>query len=249
MGVQSELKDTPSMSIGSVEMTVVEMAQGYATFARHGQKVEPYAAVEARNGRGDLIYRRDRDGPPPKQIVSRQVAEDMNFLLSKVPEEGTGKRAALPGIRTAGKTGTTDSYRNAWYVGYSGNFVAAVWLGNDDYSPTANMTGGTLPAMTWHEIMSYAHQGVEIKPIPGLAPLDKPAQSPTPVAQARPGGFEILNPAPASRLTRRGADALAALEEQLKATPARRADAIQELTPVGGGSVQVVRSGTAPTQR
>ncbi|MGL4241014.1 MAG: transglycosylase domain-containing protein [Beijerinckiaceae bacterium] len=248
MGVQSPLTDTPSMSIGSVEMTVVEMAQGYATFARHGLKVEPYAAVEARNGRGDVIYRRERDGPPLKQIVPKQVAEDMNFLLSKVPEEGTGRRAALPGIRTAGKTGTTDSYRNAWYVGYSGNFVAAVWFGNDDYSPTSNMTGGSLPAMTWHEIMSYAHQGVEMKSVPGLAPLDKPAQPSTPVAQNRPAGFEILNPAPASRLTRRGADALTALDEQLKAQPSRRADGVQELMPSTASGVQVVRSGVT-TQR
>jgi penicillin-binding protein 1A len=243
MGVQSELKDTPSMSIGSVEMTVVEMAQGYATFARHGLKVEPYAAVEARNSRGEVIYRRDRDGPLPNQLLSRQVAEDMNFLLSKVPEEGTGRRAALPGIRTAGKTGTTDSYRNAWYVGYSGNFVAAVWFGNDDYSPTSNMTGGSLPAMTWHEIMSYAHQGVEIRPIPGLPPLDKPQAAPPAVAQGRPGGFEILNPAPASRLTRRGADALSAIDAQLKSAPPRRAE-----TP-GTGEVQVVRSGVASTTR
>jgi penicillin-binding protein 1A len=249
MGVQSELKDTPSMSIGSVEMTVVEMAQGYAAFARQGLKVEPYAAVEARNSRGEMIYRRDRDGPARQQIMSKQVAEDMNFLLSKVPEEGTGKRAALPGIRTAGKTGTTDSYRNAWYVGYSGNFVSAVWLGNDDYSTTNNMTGGSLPAMVWHEIMNYAHQGIEIRPIPGLPPLDKPTQS-APLAQARPSGFEILNPAPASRLTRRGADALTALEEQLKAQPVRKAAQPVELQPAGAaGAIQIVRSGAGATPR
>jgi penicillin-binding protein 1A len=241
MGIQSELKDTPSMSIGSVEMTVVEMAQGYAAFPNQGRKVEPFAAVEARNSRGDLIYRRDRDGPPPRQILPKQVAEDMNYLLSKVPEEGTGRRAALPGIRSAGKTGTTDSYRNAWYVGYTGNFVAAVWLGNDDYSPTSNMTGGSLPAMIWHEIMSYAHQGQEIRPIPGLAPLDRAPGAPQAVAQNRPAGFEILNPAPASRLTRRGADALSAIDEQLRGAPARRAERSQEILPLIGG-VQVVRT-------
>jgi penicillin-binding protein 1A len=248
MGVQSPLTDTPSMSIGSVELTVVEMAQGYAAFARHGLKVEPYAAMEARNSRGEIIYRRDRDGPPATQIVSRQVAEDMNFLLSKVPEEGTGRRAALPGIRTAGKTGTTDSYRNAWYVGYSGNFVSAVWLGNDDYSTTNNMTGGSLPAMVWNEIMSYAHQGIEIKAVPGLPPMEKPAQ-PAPVAQSRPAGFEILNPAPSSRLTRRGADALSALDEQLKAQPTRRADTPAELQPTGGATIRMVRSGAGTAQR
>jgi penicillin-binding protein 1A len=220
-GVTSPLVDTPSMPIGSVEMTVVEMAQGYAAFPNQGRRVDPYAALEIHNSRGELIYRHDRDGPRPVQVVSAQTAADMNFLLSKVPEEGTGKRAALPGIRSAGKTGTTDAYRNAWYVGYTGNMVAAVWLGNDDYSPTANMTGGTLPAMVWHEVMSYAHQGIEIKPIHGLPPLDAPAA--TAAAQPKqPAGFEILSPQRPSVLSRRGVEALAGIDDQFRAVAARR---------------------------
>jgi penicillin-binding protein 1A len=223
MGVNSPMTDTPSMPIGSVEMTVVEMAQGYAAFPNAGKRVDPYAALEIRNSRGDLIYRGDRDRPVPRQIMSPDVAADMNFLLSKVPEEGTGRRAALPGIRSAGKTGTTDGYRNAWYVGYTGNMVAAVWAGNDDYSETNNMTGGTLPAMIWHEIMSYAHQGLELKPIHGLTPLDAPVVAKAPAAQTRPAGFEILNPVKPSLLTRRGNEALSAIDGQFKSTQTRRA--------------------------
>ena len=94
----------------------------------------------------------------------------MALMMSKVVEEGTAKRAILDGIKSAGKTGTTNSYRDAWFVGYTGNFVCGVWFGNDDYSPLNRMTGGSLPAQTWHEIMAYAHQGVELKNITGVGP-------------------------------------------------------------------------------
>ncbi|MEP3264902.1 MAG: penicillin-binding protein, partial [Hyphomicrobiales bacterium] len=92
----------------------------------------------------------------------------MNEILSQVPEWGTGRRAKLDDRVTAGKTGTTQSYRDAWFVGYTGNYVGAVWYGNDDYSPTKRLTGGRLPAMTWKEVMAFAHQGVDEKPIPFL---------------------------------------------------------------------------------
>ncbi len=90
------------------------------------------------------------------------------MMMNHVVEEGTAKRAMLDGIKAAGKTGTTNSYRDAWFVGYTGNFVCGVWYGNDDYSPLNRMTGGSLPAQTWHEIMAYAHQGIELKQIAGV---------------------------------------------------------------------------------
>ena len=92
----------------------------------------------------------------------------MAEMMSHVVEEGTARRARLDGIPAAGKTGTTNAFRDAWFNGYTGNFVCAVWFGNDDYSPTNRMTGGSLPAQTWHEIMVVAHQGVEVKDIPGV---------------------------------------------------------------------------------
>ena len=91
---------------------------------------------------------------------------------------GTARRAALDGIPTAGKTGTTNNYRDAWFVGYTGNFSCAVWYGNDDYSPTNRMTGGSLPAQTWHDIMMAAHQGVEVKELAGVGMGTKLPASP-----------------------------------------------------------------------
>ena len=107
------------------------------------------------------------------QVITPQVASDMVNMMTKVVEEGTARRAILDGIRAAGKTGTTNAYRDAWFVGYTGNFVCGVWFGNDDYKTMNQMTGGSLPAQTWHEIMAYAHQGVELRSIPGI--LSRPA--------------------------------------------------------------------------
>ena len=97
-------------------------------------------------------------------------------MMNSVVQNGTGRRAQLDGIPVAGKTGTTNGWRDAWFVGYTGNFVGAVWMGNDDYTSTKRMTGGTIPALIWHNIMAYAHQGIELRPLPGLPP---PQHAPT----------------------------------------------------------------------
>ena len=169
-GIRSPLPDTPSLPIGADEVNVLEHTVAYATFPNKGMAVTPHAILEVRSGTGDTIWRFDRDGKKPTQAISPQVAADMALMMSKVVEEGTAKRAILDGIKAAGKTGTTNSYRDAWFVGYTGNFVCGVWFGNDDYSPLNRMTGGSLPAQTWHEIMAYAHQGVELKNITGVGP-------------------------------------------------------------------------------
>ncbi|MEE1611252.1 transglycosylase domain-containing protein [Microvirga sp. CF3016] len=171
MGLTHPLTDSSSLPIGAAEVTPIDMAASYAVFANGGKRADPYAAWEVRNSSGEIIYRHDRD-TPPKQVLDTRVVHDMNFMLNKVVEEGTGKRAALEGIPVAGKTGTTNGYKDAWFVGFTGNLVASVWYGNDDSSPMNDMTGGTLPAMTWHEVMNLAHQNLEIRPIPGASPAN-----------------------------------------------------------------------------
>ncbi len=168
-GIKSPLPDTPSLPIGADEVNVLEHTVAYATFPNKGMAVTPHAILEVRSGTGETIWRFDRDGKKPTRAIPESVASDMAFMMSKVVEEGTARRAILDGMKSAGKTGTTNSYRDAWFVGYTGNFVCGVWYGNDDYSPLNKMTGGSLPAQTWHDIMAYAHQGIELKNIPGLA--------------------------------------------------------------------------------
>jgi penicillin-binding protein 1A len=95
-------------------------------------------------------------------------------MLHSVITGGTGRRADVPGVPVAGKTGTTSSYRDAWFCGFTGNYVAAVWFGNDDYHPTNNLTGGTLPAIAWQKFMAYAHTNIDIQPVFGVDFVPEP---------------------------------------------------------------------------
>jgi penicillin-binding protein 1A len=215
-GLKAPLPDTPSLPIGSDEVTVLEHAVAYATFPNRGKAVTPHAVLEVRTGAGDLVWRWDRDGPKPRQAIPASVAADMAGMMSHVVSEGTARRAALDGIPTAGKTGTTNAYRDAWFVGYTGNFTCAVWYGNDDYSPTNRMTGGSLPAQTWHDIMLAAHQGVEVREIPGIGMGQKlpPQHVSNAQANAAPKILET-KPGPPPVLTKRGADILVRVEKLL----------------------------------
>jgi penicillin-binding protein 1A len=215
-GIKAPLPDTPSLPIGSDEVTVLEHAVAYATFPNRGKSVTPHSVLEVRTGAGDLVWRWDRDGPKPKQAIPANIAADMAGMMSHVVSEGTARRAALDGIPTAGKTGTTNAYRDAWFVGYTGNFTCAVWYGNDDYSPTNRMTGGSLPAQTWHDIMVAAHQGVEVREIAGIGMGQKLPPERVANAQANAGPKVLeTKPGPPPVLTKRGADILVRVEKLL----------------------------------
>jgi penicillin-binding protein 1A len=211
MGLRTPLPDTPSLPIGADEVTVVDHVGAYGTFPNLGKAVTPHAALEVRTGAGDLVWRWDRDGKKPRQVMKPEVAQNMIFMMNKVVEEGTGRRAMLDGIKAAGKTGTTNNYRDAWFMGYTGNFICGIWFGNDDYQPTNRMTGGSLPAMTWHEIMAYAHQGIEIKQLPGLGPVT-PAKEQTIAETTVP---QDVVPRPV-QLTKRAADVLVRVERMME---------------------------------
>jgi penicillin-binding protein 1A len=164
-------------------------------------------------------------------------------MMSHVVSEGTARRAALDGIPTAGKTGTTNAYRDAWFVGYTGNFTCAVWYGNDDYSPTNRMTGGSLPAQTWHDIMAAAHQGVEIKEIAGIGPAQKlPAPLNSPVAANGIQKAPDIKPGPPPVLTRRGADILVRVEKLLDDAAKTAGDPVKPAKPVSSNAAGFVDS-------
>jgi len=214
MGLRTPLPDSSSMPIGAAEVTVLDHTAGFTAFPNQGNAASPHAILEVRTANGEAVWRFDRDGKKPEQVFRPQVALDMNMMLNKAVEEGTGRRAILEGVKVAGKTGTTNAYRDAWFVGYSGNYVCGVWFGNDDYSPTNRMTGGSLPAMTWRQIMDYAHQGIETKNLPGVAPGPTPPPPQVAVAKAAPKVVDAL-PRPAT-LTKRGADILVRVERLME---------------------------------
>jgi penicillin-binding protein 1A len=222
MGIRTPLIDTPSLPIGAGEVTILDHVGAYATFPRDGKMLPPHAILEVRTGTGETVWRFDRDGPTPKQVIPVSVARNMNMMMNSVVENGTARRARLDGVQVAGKTGTTNGYRDAWFVGYTGNYVGGVWFGNDDYAPMNRMTGGSLPAMTWHAIMEYAHQGIEIKTIPGVPPLQR--KEPLIAANTTTKKSEPLPERPPT-LTRRAADILVRVERLMD-------DATRALPPV-----------------
>ncbi|WP_291742963.1 transglycosylase domain-containing protein [Bauldia sp.] len=217
MGLTTELLITRSLPLGAAEVKVVDMAGAYAVFANGGYKATPYAFTQVMNSRGDVLYDRRKDAPPPERVLPEQTVADMNGILSQVPEWGTGRRAKLEGIKTAGKTGTTSAYRDAWFVGFTGNYAAAVWMGNDNYQPTRRLTGGSLPAMTWNKVMTYAHNGIKLKPIPYVDDPDA-GKAETVVAEAESPDGEADAGAPATLSTATTAQ-LIRLEELLRSAP------------------------------
>ncbi len=213
MGLRTPLPDSSSLPIGAAEVTVLDQTAAYATLPNLGKAVAPHAILEVRNGAGEVVWRFDRDGRKPEQVIRPQVAAELNVIMNKVVEEGTGRRAMLENVKVAGKTGTTNAYRDAWFIGYTGNYVCGVWFGNDDYSPTNRMTGGSLPAMTFRQIMAYAHQGIELKTIPGV-PAGPSSAAPQ-VATATPARTEEPMAKP-SMLTKRAAEALVRIERLME---------------------------------
>ena len=221
MGLSTPLIDTVSLPVGADEVTVIDMASAYATFANGGKRAPAFASVEIRNSRGDVIFRHDRDAKPMEQIIPANYILDMVSMMMGVVENGTGKRAQLGITKVAGKTGTTNGFKDAWFCGYTGNYVGAVWFGNDDNTSMNNMTGGTIPAGTWHDIMAYAHTGIELKALPGAAPG---AASPGFVATSGlvPAG-DLGKPQRPATLSSRSAEAIGGLEDLLRLTAQKHA--------------------------
>ncbi len=232
LGITAPLEDTPSLPIGADEVTLLEHAAAYAAFVNGGKKTLAYTAMEIANRHGDLLYKHDRDAPPQEQAVPFDKVVELGSMMRKVVEEGTGRAAQLgEGIEVIGKTGTTNGFKDAWFCGYSGVMGGCVWYGNDDGEPMNNMTGGSLPARTWHDIMAYAHQGVPIKHIVGMAPAPVPEAAAGAGTAVKP--LELGAPQRPATLSKSAVDALSSIETKIKTLSlGKRGAAFEELAPL-----------------
>ena len=153
MGITTHLQSDMTIALGSNGVKLYDMVIAYGAFANGGFRVRPYAVERVENSRGVVIY--ENPGPKNVKVISYDTAAGMTYMLQKVVEVGTG-RAANIGRAVAGKTGTTDDYRDAWFVGYTPDIVAGVWLGNDNNSKLPGITGGMMPAQVWADYMKVA---------------------------------------------------------------------------------------------
>ena len=163
LGISSELTPEMSLALGTNEVNLLELVSAFATFANGGNGVWAHGISEVRDNTGKIVFRRTGSGLG--QVVNPEFTAEMNEMLGAVIDHGTGRSAALT-RPAAGKTGTTQDYRDAWFVGYTADLVAGVWLGNDDNSPMNKVTGGSLPAQTWRRFMLAATQAMPVRPLP-----------------------------------------------------------------------------------
>jgi penicillin-binding protein 1A len=164
LGISSKLDANASIALGTSEVSVVELVSAYAPFANGGLAVSPHVVTRIRTADGKLLYNRPAD--PSAQVIEPRYVAMMNGMMQETLISGTAKKAEIPGWAAAGKTGTSQDFRDAWFVGYTANLVAGVWLGNDDNSPTRKATGGGLPVEVWTRFMRAAHQGVAAASVP-----------------------------------------------------------------------------------
>jgi penicillin-binding protein 1A len=183
LGVKSKINTDPAMALGTAEATPLEMAQAYAPFANGGYRVNHHAVIRIRTAaKGQILYqyRGPAEDGGRVRVINNPSLLYMNQMMRGVITRGTGTGIKLPGYDIAGKTGTTSDYRDAWFAGYTGGFVTIVWVGRDDNTPMARVTGGGTPAAIWRSYMSKALSRVTVSPIPTgpeYTPLDGPIRS------------------------------------------------------------------------
>jgi penicillin-binding protein 1A len=165
LGLGSELNAVPSLALGTSEVTPLELTGGYAAFANGGTGVIPYVIVRVRTETGKVIYRRQGSGLA--RVMSQTDNANMTAMMLETVKTGTGKQAALLDRPIAGKTGTSQDYRDAWFVGFSADYVCGVWIGNDSGAPMNKATGGGLPARIFKSFMSKAERDLPPRPLLG----------------------------------------------------------------------------------
>lgn len=173
LGIASPLVANASIALGTSEVSLLQLTSAYVPFANGGTGVLPHVITRITTRDGKVLY--DRSGSGPGSVISFESLGAMNHMMRAVVEEGTGRAAKVTGHETGGKTGTTQDYRDAWFIGYTSHLIAGVWIGNDDNSPTKKVTGGSMPARIFASVMNSAHAGLEPVPLPGYYQPDGPA--------------------------------------------------------------------------
>jgi penicillin-binding protein 1A len=172
LGIKSELRDGPSLPLGTSEVSLLELTGAYTAFSNGGYAVKPHVISRVRTGAGRVLF---EDAASSNRVIGADQLGALNDMMNAVVVYGTGKRAALPDQPVGGKTGTTQDFRDAWFVGYTSHFTAGVWVGNDDGKPMNHTTGGSLPAEIWHRVMDVANRGRPPLPLPGTTVLARAA--------------------------------------------------------------------------
>ena len=168
-GIKSDLALGPALALGASESTLLEMTGAYAGILNGGSAVTPYGLTELRLlGENEPLI--GAAGGIGERVIRTEAAQELIWMMEKVVSEGTGRRAAIPGWQVAGKTGTTQAARDAWFIGFTADYVTGVWMGYDDNTPLSGVTGAGLPAEIFRETMVRVHEGLTPKPLPMLAP-------------------------------------------------------------------------------
>jgi penicillin-binding protein 1A len=197
LGVTSTIQLDPSMALGAVEVSPLEMAQAFAPFSNGGFLAKGYGIERIRTATGRVLYDHNVDRGERRAVIGTPALQYMNQMMRETIASGTGTRAQVGGFDLAGKTGTTSDYRDAWFVGYTGGFVTAVWVGKDNNTPMRRVTGGGAPAGIWHDFMTAALPRLRVQPIPGGV-IDPASQGSDPIGDVIDGVADgigdLLNP-------------------------------------------------------
>ncbi|MEM9129539.1 MAG: PBP1A family penicillin-binding protein [Pseudomonadota bacterium] len=183
-GIDNALADGPALALGASESTLLEMTGAYAGILNGGSSVTPYGLVELKL-QGDDEPLMDITGGIGERVIREDAAKQLVWMMNKVVANGTGARARLPDRQAAGKTGTTQAARDAWFLGFTADYVAGVWMGYDDNTPLTGVTGGGLPAEIWRETMIRVHEGLPVRALPMLEPEPPRTVSRTPSKQRK----------------------------------------------------------------
>ncbi|MEM9779060.1 MAG: PBP1A family penicillin-binding protein [Pseudomonadota bacterium] len=170
-GIESPLANGPAIALGSSEVTLLELTGAYAGILNGGRRSKPYGLIELRL-KGDNSVLMGSDRSSPIRVMDERAAGELVYMLSEVVSRGSGQRARLDDRPAAGKTGTTQAARDAWFIGFTGDYVAGVWMGYDDNTPLKGVTGSGLPSEIWHETMARVHEGLPASPLPMIIPSD-----------------------------------------------------------------------------